>query len=356
MGTESRRTDSRVTATLREEGYRFDFFQAVRLLERAYPERAPVGRWAVPRQEVVRFHAHQSLTFPPSAIHAVNVPSDERRPVDMTVAFMGLTGPEGVLPRFYTELVLERMQAKDKTLSDFLDLLNHRFISLFYRAWEKYQCSMGFERWLVTGEEDRVARCLFALGGLRTDGLREQLTIDDQFLLRYAGLLGQRPHSAVALSQCLNDYFEVSVRVTQYVGSWVQLEEADWTRIGISGRNNVLGQSALAGTNIWDQQAAFRIELGPLEYQEFQGLLPSGQSYPTLIQLTRLFAGPELEFTVQLNLKANAVPMTRLQSTDRYAPRLGWTTWLKTQARQPNPSGVCFSGSAVPHRQVQRKL
>ncbi len=347
MATESRRTDSGVATELCNEGYRFDFFQAVRLLERAYSARASVGRWGVPAQETVRFHAHQSLAFPPSAIHAVQVPADEQRPVDMTVAFLGLTGPKGVLPRFYTELVLERLQAKDRTLSDFLDLFNHRLISLFYRAWEKHQCSIGFERSLVAGEEDRVARCLFALAGLGTPGLREQLTFDDRFVLRYAGLLGQRPHSAEALAHCLNDYFEVPVHITSCRGSWIELDEANWTRIGVNGTNNILGQSALAGTNIWDQQAAFQVELGPLRFEEFQGLLPSGQSYPTLVRLTRLFAGPELDFTVQLNLKAEEVPMARLHSTDRYEPRLGWTTWLKTKEFSRDARDVCFSGSTV---------
>ena len=50
------------------EGYAFDFFQAVRVLERAYPKRRPVGRRFPPREEIVRFRAHLSLSFPPSSI------------------------------------------------------------------------------------------------------------------------------------------------------------------------------------------------------------------------------------------------------------------------------------------------
>ena len=41
------------------------------------------------------------------------------------IAATTMTGPLGVLPRYYTELMLERLQAKDTTLRDFFDLFNH---------------------------------------------------------------------------------------------------------------------------------------------------------------------------------------------------------------------------------------
>src|SRR6266498_4733090 len=162
MAAESRRADPSLEQVLFEEGYRFEFFQAVRVLERLYRARLPVGCDSIPAKEVVRFHSLLSLTFPPSAVHDV-VPSDDgASPAQMTVAFMGLTGLLGVLPRHYTELLLERMRHKDQTLRDFLDLFNHRLISLFYRAWEKYRLPMAYER-AVSKQEgyDRFSLHLF---------------------------------------------------------------------------------------------------------------------------------------------------------------------------------------------------
>ena len=72
MGTPGRRTDPSVAEQLLEEGYRFDFFQAVRLLERVYPNRRAVGREGPPGQETVRFRAHLSLSFPPSPIYSIH--------------------------------------------------------------------------------------------------------------------------------------------------------------------------------------------------------------------------------------------------------------------------------------------
>ncbi len=347
MAAQSGRANSDLSQELLQRGFRFEFFQAVRVLARVHSDRQPVGDSASPSKEVVRFRAHQSLAFPPSAICQIRSSRHDSLPPEMTVAFMGLTGPLGVLPRYYTELMLDRLQAKDTTLRDFFDVFNHRMISLFFRAWEKHHCVMGFEQSLLKGREDRFARCLFALAGLGTKGLRDQLTIDDRSVLRYVGLLGQRPRSAEALERCLEDYFQVPVRVNQFIGAWLKLEEADWTTIGVMGSNNILGNSALAGTKIWDQQAAFKVEVGPLEFEQFHGLLPSGKSYPTLVQLTRLFVGPELDFDVQLVLRADEVPATRLQTTDAYAPRLGWTTWLKTKELERDADEVRFAGSSL---------
>ena len=71
-------TDTALSEQLFAEAHRFDFFQAVRLLERMAAERAAaetrpaaVARWArtiAPRQEAVRFRALPSHSFPPGPI------------------------------------------------------------------------------------------------------------------------------------------------------------------------------------------------------------------------------------------------------------------------------------------------
>ena len=333
MATQSGRADPPLEHVLFEEGYRFDFFQAVRVLERLYPDRQPVGRDATPSREVVRFRPHLSLSFPPSAIHEVERLQDGSGPAQMTVAFMGLTGLLGVLPRHYTELLLERMRHKDQTLRDFLDLFNHRLISLFYRAWEKYRLPMAYER-AVSKQEgyDRFSLHLFDLIGLGTKGLRGRLEVEDEALLFYAGLLAQHPHSASALAGLLQDYFGIPVEVTQFVGQWLSLSEANRSRLGLREGNNVLGVNAVAGSRVWDQQAKFRLRLGPLTYGEFCRFLPSGAAFARLVGLTRFYAGQEWDFDVQLILKAAEVPACRLGETGEQAPRLGWSTWLKSKA------------------------
>ena len=110
MAPESRRTDPSLEQVLFGEGYRFEFFQAVRVLERLYPSRLPVGRDSIPSKEAVRFRSRLSLSFPPSAVHDVAHSENGVSPAEMVVAFMGLFGLTGVLPRHYTELLLERVR------------------------------------------------------------------------------------------------------------------------------------------------------------------------------------------------------------------------------------------------------
>src|ERR1043165_7020806 len=113
MATKSRGADASLRELLLFEPYRFSFFQAVRLLTRLHGEREPVGGDGPPSREVVRFRSHVSLGFPPSEIHDLTEHPDGQGTPTMTVAFMGLTGTAGVLPRHYTEHLLERMKAKD---------------------------------------------------------------------------------------------------------------------------------------------------------------------------------------------------------------------------------------------------
>lgn len=326
MVAEKRRTDSPLDQELFEEPYRFEFFQAVRLLERLQPQREPVGHDSPPGREVVRFRTMQTLSFPSSEIHDLTrdkSSADGDRP-EMTVAFMGLTGPLGVLPHHYTELLMERARYKDTALWTFLDIFNHRLISLFYRIWEKHRFPVAYER----GELDQFTGYLFDIIGMGTGGLRGRLSFNDQALLHYGGLIAQRPHSANAVAAIVGDYFAVPARVVQFTGQWLNLEE-NVTRLGSA--HSQLGISTIAGTRVWDSQSKFRIRLGPLNLAEFNDFVPAGSAYRPAIDMLRLLAGLEFDFDMQLVLRAPDVPACRLGADPHLGPRLGWTSWLKTR-------------------------
>jgi type VI secretion system protein ImpH len=356
MASADGRTGAGLIRELFEAPYRFDFFQAVRLLEHhrreqarsrgpvpdgAPPEGTGVGRDLDPSAEAVRFRSLASLSFPAAEISDLREgtagPHDPGgpHPFEMIVTFLGLTGPNGVLPRHYTELLIQRIREKDESLRDFLDLFNHRLISLFYRSWEKGHWPFAYERARLDdpgGDPDLVTRGVYGLVGLGTAGLRGRLEVDDEVFLYYSGHFAHHPRSAIGLECVLADYFEMPVAVLQCQGQWLTLEPEDHALMPSparpEGQNNQLGVSLVVGERIWDLQSKFRLRVGPLTWRQFRSLMPNGSALRPLCQLTRFYAGPTLDFDVQPVLRPEEIPPCRLSPDPDAGPYLGWNAWM----------------------------
>ncbi len=315
-----------------EEPYRFDFFQAVRLMERIFPERKAVGLDGLPADEIVRFRSRVTLDFPASEIHEINEETDEltaKQKIEMVICFMGMVGISGVLPSHYTELVLDRIRHRDTAMHAFLDIFTHRSASMFYQAWTKYRFPVRYER----GSDDFTGY-LFDLAGLGTKGLRGHMSLEDESLLPYVGLIAQKPHSSTALENILSDYFGITAKVSQFSGQWLELERPDTTLLG--QQNSALGKNTIAGTRIWDQQSKFRVKLGPLDFKQFQAFLPNGTANKPLRSIIRFMAGSEVDYDVQLILAKKQVPGNILTTRALRRPMLGWTSYLKTKPFMSN--------------------
>lgn len=319
--------DKSVKEELFNEPYRFDFFQAMRLMERIYADKKPVGGEALPKEEPIRIRTRPALDFPPSEIQEIREVEDEatgERRLEMLVNFMGMLGPSGTLPVHYTELAMERIRQRDTAMWAFLDIFTHRSVSLFYRAWAKYRFPVAYER-----GNDEFTSYLYDLAGLGTRGLRGRMGLEDESLLPYVGLISQKPHSASALENILSDYFGVPAKLSQFFGQWLALTARDVTFLGL--RNSALGRSALIGDRVWDQQSKFRVTLGPMKFDQFRAMLPNGTANEPIRSIVRFLAGLETDFDVQLVLEKRQVPSLVLTTRAVRRPMLGWTTWLKSK-------------------------
>lgn len=321
-------------ATLEHEltsaGHDFEFFQAVRLLQRLGDDPGAVGHFGNPADEPVRFVGNPDLAFPAGEIQEIRPSGGRWR---MKVNFMGFVGHMGVLPTHYTTLVLDQIRGRSRVLLDFLDFLLHRFVGLFYRAWERYRFFVPFEQ----GRPDAVTEHLYDVLGLGTTGLRGRLEVQDAVLLGYVGLLGPGPRSAAALRQLIEDHFGVPAEIQQFVGGWYRLTDdalclIDHESTGIGSR---LGVGSVVGDEVYDVQARARIVLGPLRRAQFDTFLPGGAAHRALETLADFFSDDELDLELKLVLKGPDVPSVVL-GMGADAP-LGRCSWLRTVPMQRDP-------------------
>lgn len=323
MASQKRQSGTPLKERLFKEFYGFSFFRAVHLLESTFPDKKPLGRTLMPREEVVRFSVKPGFTFPPSDISNMEH-ADEKGPVDMEVAFMGLIGPSGVLPDCYNELAIERARQKDFSLIAFLDIFHHRLISLFYLAWKKHRFPVNY----VPGAKDRLSGYLLSLMGLGTPGLTDMIGLPEESLTFCSGLLSRPVPSAVAIKATVEYLSGTHAEIRQFIERMILLSREDQTQLGMA--NEQLGINSVCGSYVWDSQTTFRIHLGPVSYDHFLRLLPSGGLLRPIFSLVKYMVGMEYEFEIRIFLRREEVPPCVLGMEIPTSPRLGWSTWIKT--------------------------
>jgi type VI secretion system protein ImpH len=262
---------------------------------------------------------------------------------------MGLTGPSGVLPRYFSEIATQTLRARSTALRDFVDLLAHRFVAFFARAGTKYRPARAAEVAEERGgpQHDRVRQVLLALTGYGTPYLTDRLAAGEEPLLHYAGLFAVRPRSAERLGALVSDWLGMPVEVIEFAGAWLPLPLDQRTRLSAQGASAggqwcQLSLDASAGVRTWDPQARIILRIGPLDLAGFERLLPDRPALHRLVSLVRAYVGYELGFAVNPVLAARDVPMLRLEATADPPPRLGWNTWA------PGPaSGLIMRADAV---------
>ena len=115
--------------------------------------------------EPVRLGQAADLAFAPAPLATFDPGQGGSRP-RLQVRLFGLLGPNGPMPLHLTEYVRDRLRnASDPTAARFLDLLNHRFLALFYRAWAQAQPHVNRDR----PDRDRFAGYIGSFVGIGLD-------------------------------------------------------------------------------------------------------------------------------------------------------------------------------------------
>jgi len=337
MGRETDTVDF-VTA-LAAAPYRYDFYQTLRRLECLHANKPRWGEALRPVDEPVRLGQDPDLAFAIAPLASFEAAGS--RPARLQVRLFGLCGPNGPLPIHLTDYIRERLRVgQDPTLSRFLDIFNHRFLALFYRAWAQAQPHVNRDR----PDSDRFTIYVGAFAGMASRPTRDRDAVPDLAKFFHVGALIRQVRNADGLRQILRHFFRIPVDIEEFVGHWLSLDSTLRTRL--STETAVLGAGAVVGGRVWDRQCKFRIRLGPLTATQYESFLPGGALLRKLVDWVRLYLSFELDWDLQLLLDRRDVPALRLAG----GQRLGWTTWLGHPSEQSAADSLVLDAEAFARR------
>lgn len=313
------RPASDALSDLRQNSPQYELFQALRLIDATHRELPPLGEAAGPHDEAVRIGFDPGLEFAGADFRPEPMPA-LRDMLRLHARGFGLLGPNGPLPLSVTEQIRAALlHEKDEAPLHFIEMLQHRLIALFYRAYGQARASMQADR----PESDHFALYLGSLFG-RHPAVADRDSFSDACRLYFTGRYAAATRSAEALESIIVHAFHVGAEVTPFALSWLRLEPATQTALGHHGEAASLGIATIAGARVQDRQCQIHLRLGPMPFSQFQRFLPAGEDFAPLAAMVREFTRGELFCRVQLVLRRDDVPPTVLGQSGR----LGHISWL----------------------------
>lgn len=347
MATSRWRKSLSVIERLLKKPQKFDFFQSVRLLEKASllssdedrQASEVVAKYSQPSKESIRFSSEPSLAFNNADVSSVSkqeITSEEgaTQQWQMEVDFMGLTGSQGIMPYYLSETVNRELRYKNTGLKEFLDIFNHRSISMYYQAWHKYQLPVNYERAKQNNAAlpDNFSHALKAISGIGLDELTYRMPVADDALCGMAGIAGRTTCTAEGLRGMLKHYFGVDTEINQFQLQRQELPEDVLTRLPGSevpkGINNKLGVNSILGSHGFHAQSKFSVKIIPKDNEQFMALSPGSKKLEALKTFIHFNAGTELDFDIVIQTNIKDIQPAQFKDEENYQPLLGWNTHM----------------------------
>lgn len=314
---------------------RFDFYQLLNLLRiHTYTDDRQMAYNS--ESESVYLTSCASLSFSPRDVIALRQSEDQRW--QLTTSFLGLHGSQSPLPGYYLDNLAQEAVQQETPLIDFLDLFNHRFLSLLHRIWRKYRYYICFE----DEGRDAFSQRMYALVGLGSSQLVEKLQINHCKMLAYAGLLSSPGRSADVICGLIAHCFELDdVTLTSWELRYVEIAASEQNRLGevehITGRQlrkkSALGDSFTLGARVKDRSGKFTLNINGLSRSRFLDFLPNGQHYLPLTMFMAFILRDQFAWDLRLGIAAQQVSGMVLGT--EHSTQLGWTGFLGEPDSEP---------------------
>jgi len=288
-----------------------DFFEFIRCLDQ---ETDAVGKSYLGVQESVRFGQVPYLFFPMTSIAGI---TEKKDLVQVMVFFMGLLGPCGPMPLEFTQILYQRAHNDyDLAPSRFLDIIHHKFIGLFYRAWQYNEQTAQADH----PEHDLILSMIDAIAGGRVSTPEEIPTEIENY---NADLFSFNVKSAAGLETLLRRNLHLPMRIIPHLLSRLRLEKEYRCVPGKAGCAE-LGVSMQLGYSGWSKTSKFLISTDVLAYQDSLPLMPGAKGFQLLTRLVSRYLDRPMDFDLEINLQKEKLPDPCLDGS----LQLGRGIWL----------------------------
>ncbi|MBN3751620.1 type VI secretion system baseplate subunit TssG [Paraburkholderia sp. Tr-20389] len=316
-------------------------FQLLRLLELRTPDKPGFGTQDTPEHEPVRFQPRARVGFPGSEVAGVAFDEeDEDAPPSVQTTFLGLYGVDAAMPPHLIDDIVLRKEGHEKVTA-FLDIFNHRIVTLLYRAWLKYHYPVNFR----PGGTDEISKYLLSLAGLGIGDPAGKSSLAPSRLLALVGLFMQRTRPAEGVKGVVTHLLDgAGVTVREFYAQWTPVGHqqglvARPRARGTSGPAlSGLGDGHVVGSRVLDRSQAILVTIRPLDTAQAHALLPGEVLHEDLIRLVGLYLGNKADAVLRMEIPASAAPTLSLTSgaapKGAHRPRLAWTTLLTPAANQ----------------------
>lgn len=311
--------------TLQSQGYRFNFFQAVSLLEQIYKDQVEVGHTGPVKDEIVQLLPNNSLGFPAADVARITLDEndDGREKWKILQNFFGLYGPNSAAPIFIAESVNQCIDTADP-LKDFLDIFNHRVLSLYYRAQKKGNTLKS----VSTTHSNPISNILYAMMGRDFNTNESNWEVSPDRLLRHCSLFSSSNRNPSGLEKLISDYFSLSdVQVVPFARRRIKIPKSSQGRLSAVQNHAALGESFILGEIVEDITGQFNLRIKVPDMRTFKQFQPGEARYKELIFLVNMYVQYRLGFTLEFILPTEEVRSLAISGLNPDG-KLGQSSWV----------------------------
>jgi type VI secretion system protein ImpH len=308
---------NRVALDLRQGKRSPDFSGLIRGIESKSPELPRIGFAKTPKDEVVRFGQKPALHFTGNDVAEV-IPDGGGTDALILSYWLGLLGVDGPMPLEFTNYVFQRSYNHyDNTWRRFLDIIHHRFHTLYYRAFSIYEQAISNDRSNI--KDDPVKLLIASLAGSN---------INYNTSVCNAAQFSQTMRTRSNLEIVLRNMYKVPIAVKDFTLMKLDIPHENHVFLGERSRS-LLGKTMQIGRQFWSMTQKFDIFLGPMSYTEYCKFVALGSQLEKLSQTVNLFLDRPLVYDTVFIIHSATIPGTWLGGDPQKSPtRLGVSTWV----------------------------